>query len=138
MHTDNSEPYGKINRTPPQLDKDTWHKLDSEFMDVNFNSWTKFKGKIVEPEQYIEELNTTLAKFLQSKEEFIYETKTYFKHSNTSTDTIEEIKKQKNMLNKKAKKKDATEKDKLAAIESIRFYNYLVKLKKEKYLTKFN
>ena len=44
-------------------------------MDMNLNSWTKFKGKIVEPEQYIEELNKMLASFLQSKEEFKYETK---------------------------------------------------------------
>ena len=105
-------------------------------MDMNLNSWTKFKGKIVEPLQYIEELNKMLASFLQSKEEYKYETKEYFKHSNTSTDTIEEIKKQKNMLNKKAKKQDATEEDTLAAIESICFYNYLVKLKKERNLTK--
>ena len=38
------------------------------------------KNKIVEPEQYIEELNIMVAKFLESKYEFKYETKEYFKH----------------------------------------------------------
>ena len=101
-------------------------------MKVNQNSWNMLKNKIVEPEQYIEELNIMLAKFLESKDEFKYETKEYFKHLKKSTESLDEIKDQKNELNKKAKQKDATEEDKLAAREANRFYNYLLKLKEEK------
>ena len=126
----------KLNKNPPQLDKETWDKFDTEFMKLNQSSWDRPKSKIVEPEQYIEELNTMLAGFLQSKDEFKYETKEYFKHSKTNTDTLDEMKEKKNMLNKKAKHKDATDEDKLAARESIRLYDYLLKLKTEKDRTK--
>jgi hypothetical protein len=80
VHSDNRNI--KINKNPPTLDKETWDKIDIEFMKVNQNSWDKLKNKKVEPEQYIEELNTMLAEFLQSKDEFKYETKEYFKHFN--------------------------------------------------------
>ena len=134
IHSDNKNI--KINKNPPQLDKETWAKMDTEFMKLNQDSWDKLKNKTVEPETYIEELNNMLTGFLLTKDEFKYETKEYFKHSQTGTDNIDEIKEQKNILNKKAKQKDATEEDKIAAKESIRLYNYVLKLKQEKDHTK--
>ena len=134
IHSDNKNI--RINKNPPHLEKEIWAKFDTEFMKLNQDSWDKLKSKTVEPELYIEELNNMLTGFLLSKDEFKYETKEYFKHSQTSTDNIDEIKEQKNILNKKAKQNDATEEDKIAAKESIRLYNYVLKLKKEKDQTK--
>ena len=42
------------------------------------------------------------------------------------------MKEKKCILNKKAKSRNATEEDKIAAKEGIRMYNYLLKLNKEK------
>ena len=131
-HTHSDNRNTKINKYPPTLDKEAWNKIDSEFMQLDQNSWDRLKNKIVEPEQYIEELNTMLAGFLESKDEFKFKTKQFFKHVQTNTDSLDEIKEQKNELNKRAKQKDATEEDKFAAREANRFYNYLLKLKKEK------
>ena len=117
----------KINRNPPNLDKETWEQMNAEFLDSNKESWSQFRAKEIEPEKYIEALNKSLADFLKSKPEFQYEVKEYFAHKKPTTDPIEEMRLKKNSLNKKARSKVATEKDKIDAKESIRLYNYLLK-----------
>ena len=76
--------------------------------------------------------NPGLAEYVKSKPEFQHEAKEFFKHKKPNHDPIEEMKKKKCSLNKKAKSKNATEEDKLEAKECIRMYNYLLKLNKEK------
>ena len=56
----------------------------------------------------------------------------YFKHLQKKTESLDEIIESKNELYKKAKQKDTTEEDKLAARKANFYYNYLLKLKEEK------
>ena len=131
-HKNDTKTTVKINRNPPSLDKNAWEEINNEFLKVNEKSWKQFRDKDIEPEKFIEALNKSLAKYLKSKPVFQQEVKKFFHHKKPSLDPIEEMRKEKISLNKKAKSKNATEKDKLASKEGIRMYNYLLKLKKEK------
>ena len=122
----------RITRNPPSLSKEAWADIDTEFMHINQELWDRYRTKTEEPEQFIADLNLNLAEFLKSKSEFQHDVKEFYKHSKPGNDDLEEIKKKKNMLNKKARQKDASEDDKLAACEINRMYNYLLKLQKEK------
>ena len=62
-------------------------------MEINKASWEKLTNHEEEPERYIADLNTTLAKFLQSKPELQHEVKTFYKYSTKSADSLEELRK---------------------------------------------
>ena len=128
----------KINRNPPPLSKEAWEEIDTEFTNLNKESWNKFRTRKEEPEDFIKDLNTTLAEFLQTKPEFQHETKEFFKKCDKKSDNIEDMRKKKNILNKKAKERDATDEDKQKACEAVRMYNYMSKLQKERDLTKID
>ena len=81
---------------------------------------------------FITNLNTTLATFLQSKPEFQLAVKKFYKHSKSTNNTLEDLRQRKNDLNKKAKHINATSEDKLEASETIKLYNHVLKLEKEK------
>ena len=68
----------KINRDPPPLTKEAWEEINAEFENINQASWDNFRTKNTEPEDYITNLNKTLASFLESKPEFQREVKTFF------------------------------------------------------------
>ena len=109
-----------------------WEQINAEFLKINEESWCKFRAKEIKPDKYIEALNISLADYLKSNPDFQHEVKQYFRHKKPKLDQIEEMRKKKVFLNKKAKSKNATEQDKVAAKECIRLYNYLLKLNKEK------
>ena len=121
-----------ITRNPPKLEKEAWQKINSEFRDINQKSWKSLKNSKTTPEQYVTDLNGMLASYLESKAEFQEKTKPFFKHNPTSNKSLEDARKQKISLNKKARTKDATIEDKENAKESIRTHSYLVKLNKSK------
>ena len=82
------------------------------------------------PEQFVTHFSDELSNFLESKTEFQEETKAYFKHNPTKTSNVEEARKIKIALNKKAKEPEATYEDKANAKQSIRIHNHLMKLNK--------
>ena len=88
------------------------------------------KGQLT-PEQYVTDLNGMLASFLESKAEFQKETKEFFTHNPPKEKKLEEMRKLKVELNKKAKSKDATNEDKANARQSNRAYSHLKKVNKE-------
>ena len=90
----------KVARNPPKIHKDTWAKYDSEFSEINSNSWAKVRSREVEAETFVEELNKELANFLITKQEFQFEIKEYFKHKPPKTDPIKEMKTKKKELTK--------------------------------------
>ena len=85
----------RIAKNPPPLDKDTWKKYDKEFSESNSIPWAKVRNGELEAEKYVEELNTDLANFLLSKEEFQFEVKGYFKHKPPKSNEIEDMKQKK-------------------------------------------
>ena len=75
--------------SPPHdtLNTEAWKAINTKFANINRDSWEWLKTKSEEPDSYIEELNNTLAFFLQSKQEFQHETKEYFRHYKTRADS---------------------------------------------------
>ena len=121
-----------ITRKPPTLDKEAWEKYDKEFSDINKVSWECLRKGKMTPEQFVSDLNGSLASFLESKTEFQKESKQFFEHKPRSRETVETMRKLKIELNKKSKRPGATEEDKIKAKESIRTYSHLLKINKEK------
>ena len=73
-----------------------------------------------------------LASSLESKPEFQEEVKEFFRHKPPTADNLENARKMKNLLRKKATKKDATDEDKAKANQALRNYNYLLNLERTK------
>ena len=126
------KPNTSITRNPPKLDQATWEKYDREYSDINQKSWNCLKKGLTTPEQFVTDLNGTLASFLKTKPEFIKSHKEFFEHTTKDKDPLEEARKLKIDLNKIAKLPDATDEDKTNARESIRMYSYMLKVNKEK------
>ena len=101
----------QINRNPPPLTKEASEEIDAKFMNINKESWQNMCAGRKEPEEFIEDMNTTLAKYFSSIEEFQHKTNKFFNHSSKKEDTLEEMRKEKNLLNKKAKLKNASDED---------------------------
>ena len=97
---------------------------------VNFQL-PSFPGMLT-PEQYVSDLNAMFASYLESKAEFCKDTREYFKHNPTNEEPLENIRKEKVRLNKKAKKQGATEAAKEIARQSIRMHSHRLKVHKEK------
>ena len=74
---------------PPALDKCTWGKYDKEYSDINLKLWDSFRKGVTTPEQFITDLNGTLASLLQSKDEFTKFHKEFFKHNPQGQDPVE-------------------------------------------------
>ena len=117
-----------LTRNPPPLDQATWEKYDKEYSDINKKSWDSLKKGLTTPEQFVTDLNGTLASFLESKPEFIKDHKDFFKHNTNTKDPLEEARKLKIELNKKAKLAGASNEDKINAKESIRMYSHMLKV----------
>ena len=128
---DNIKNPTQITRKPPKLKEETWLKYNNELKQLNETDWKKMKRGETTPEQFITDLNGTLASFLESKPEFQKETKRFYLHKQTEDKSIEEMRNLKIKLNKKAKEKGATAQEKAEAKESIRMYSYLLKINKE-------
>ena len=126
----------QIIRSPPNLTKETWEEINTEFAILNRESWNKLRTRNNNPEEFITDLNTTLANFLKSKPEFQHEAKQFFEKHKEKSHNVEDMKEKKILLCKKAKQKDATDEDKQAACEAVRMYNYMLNMQKEKDLTK--
>ena len=129
--TTKPKPKYKLTRNP-HLEKETWKKYDSEFSDLNKETWSKLRKGELSADKYIDQLNTELASFLESKEELQQEVKEFFKHKPPKTNLLEEMKKKKIELNKKARAHNATAEDRSNASQAVRTYNYLQKIAKEK------
>ena len=121
-----------INRNPPTLNKDAWEKYDKEYNDINQKSWDSFRKGFTTPGQFISDLNGTLASFLETKEEFLKVQKEFFKHDQKNHDPVEEARKLKIELNKKAKLPGGTDEDRLMAKEAIRMHSHVKKVSKER------
>ena len=132
LHQKKTKPKHKLTRNPPLLEKETWKKYDVEFSDLNEETWSKLRKGELSANEYIEQLNTALASFLESKEEFQQEVKEFFKHKTSKSNPLEEMKKKKIELNKKAKTPNATAEDRSNASQAIRTYNHMQKISKEK------
>ena len=129
----NVKPKSSLTRNPPTLEKNTWEKYDREYRDMSQNSWDCLRKGLITPEQFVTDLNGTLASFLESKEEFIKDHKEFFKHNPKGPDPLEEVRKLKIELNKKAKLANSTEQDRINAKESIRMHSHMLKISKERH-----
>ena len=127
-----AKPKIHLTRKPPPLDKETWAKYDDEFSDISKTSWESLRKGRTTPEQFISDLNGSLASFLESKPEFQKESKQFFDHKSENKETIENMRKLKVELNKKSKLPGATDIDKANARESVRTYSHILRLNKEK------
>ena len=121
-----------LTRNPPKLPKEVWEKYNTEFSEINKESWATFKKGMSTPEQYVSDLNAMLASYLESKVEFQKETREFFKHAPINEEPLEAMRKEKINLNKQAKKPNATEAVKEQARHSIRMYSHMIKVHKEK------
>ena len=124
--------HGRLCRDVPKIDKTVWNRYDYEFFTTIHESWKSFCKGEVSSAQFATDYNTRLASFLESKPEFQEEVKEFFKHNPPSNKTLENARKLKNNLRKKAKRKDATLEDKAKANQALRHYNYLLKIQKQK------
>ena len=79
----------KLTRNPPTLDKSIWDKYDKEFENTIEKEWNSFKKGKIMPEQFVSNLNSTLASFLESKEDFKEESKYFFQHNKPNKEYLE-------------------------------------------------
>ena len=121
----------KISRNP-FLDKHTWVKHDKEFESINEGAWNTFKKGRTTPEQFISDINSSLASYLEAQEDFQKETKPFFQHSKPNKDHLEELRRLKIKLNKESKLTSAKEKDVALARQAVRTYSHALKVNKEK------
>ena len=108
----------RLCRNVPKIEKTSWARYDQEFSTNIHFSWKSFT-KV----EFATDYNSMLASFLESKTEFQEEAKEFFKHDPPSSDNIDQARKIKNLLRKKAKKKEATDEDKAKANQALRNYN---------------
>ena len=97
--------------------------------------WTSVKKGLTSPEDFIANINVTLANYLKSRPEFQKHTRKFFIHNPTKKDPVEKVRKQKVLLNKEAKKPGATKQIKDEAKQTIRMYSHMLKVQKENNLT---
>ena len=97
------KPKTSLTRNPPKLEQSTWDKYDSEYSAINQKSWDCLRKGLITPEQFVTDLNGTLASFLESKDEFVKVHKEFLKHTPQGLDPLEEARKLKIELNKKSK-----------------------------------
>ena len=120
----------KISRSLPELNLSDWSKLDLEFgSSVSHIHHGVSRGDISTSEG-IFKYTKSLKQFLESKPEFIYEETAYYRHNPPKT--LEEARKQKNRLRKLKNRPGATKEDKDDFLKALRYYNFLLKQKKEK------
>jgi hypothetical protein len=122
----------KITRNVPKLDRNTWANHDQEFFSSIHPAWKDFTAGLTNPEQFATDYNAMLANFLESKPEFQEEAKEYFRHNPPSSNSLEQARKLKNSLRKRAKKQNTTDEDRAAANQALRHYNFLLKEQKAK------
>ena len=122
----------KITRNPPPLSNEAWADIDTEFFNINKESWDRFKSSKEEPEKFISDLNLNLANFLKSKPEFQHKSREFFDHAPIKENEVEKMRKLKIDLNKKAKLPMATNDDIIQAKEAVRAYSHILKVNKEK------
>ena len=135
--TTKPKPPTQVSKNPPKLNKEEWKEIDEEFKEISKVSWESFKKGLITPEQYITDVNVSLASFLESKPEFQKETKEFYKHDPTKSKAIiDKAKTEKIMLNKKAREPAATLEDKAKAKQAIRMYSHVLKVHKEREQTK--
>ena len=130
--TTSAKPKIHITRKPPALDKETWSKYDMEFNDISKMSWEALRKGKTTPEQFVSDINGSLASFLESKPEFQKESKQFFDHKPSNTEKLETMRKLKIYLNKKSKLPGATETDKINARESVITYSHILRINREK------
>jgi hypothetical protein len=139
FHTPNSDtsviitkPKIKLTRKPPTLNEDIWDKYNKEFENTIKAEWNSFKRGSLMPEQFVSDLNSTLASFLESKEEFQVESKQFFQHNKPNKEPIEKLRLLKIKMNKKSKLPNASEEDISLAKEAVRAHSHALKVNKEK------
>ena len=121
-----------LTRNPPKLSECAWKNYNLEFQEMTKIEWTSVKKGLTSPEDFIANINVTLANYLQSRPEFQKHTRKFFIHNPTKEDPVEKVRKQKVFLNKEAKKPGATEEIKYEAKQTIRMYSHMLKVQKEK------
>ena len=84
------------------------------------------------PAKFVENLNVMFASFLETKPEFQRTTRLFYHHNPINVEPIEDLRKRKIMVNKEAKKANATEEVKLEAKSLIRLHSHMLKVKKKK------
>ena len=124
------KPKIRLTRNPPSLDTNTWDKYDKEFESINETEWNRLKKGKVTPEQFVSNLNSSLASFLESKEEFQEESKNFFQHNKPNKDYLEKIRLLKINLNKESKLPNATEEDIALAKEAVRTHRHVLKTRR--------
>ena len=55
-----------IDKNIPPLNKEAWENIDTEFLNLNEESWNNFRTKIVDPTDFMTDLNTALAEYLKA------------------------------------------------------------------------
>ena len=108
-----------------------WRDYDKEFKIIVDCIHEKLINSEVTPAEAATEFNSILLVFLESKSDIIKEVKQFYKHKPKSTTVVDDARKLKNSLEKKAKKKSATTEDKSAACEALRHYDHILKEHKE-------
>ena len=109
---------------------DVWKDYDTEFAQLLIPLHDKLTNNEIKPDEAATMFNNMLTKFLETKPTLVKEVKSFYKHKPTSMKKLEDAKKLKILLEKKARQKDATDEDKSLACQALRHYDYLLKEQK--------
>ena len=104
-----------------------WRAYDLEFKNTVNNIIEDLTKDQITYAEAATIFNNNLTLFLESKSEVITEIKAFYQHKLKSTKVIDEARKIKHTLQKKAQKKDATYEDKKNSCEALRHYNHMLK-----------
>ena len=111
--------------------QETWKLYDNEFAALVSQLSEDIENDKIKPSDAATRLNVLLTTFLESKTDVVKEVNTFYKHKPNALKNLENAKKLKNELEKKARQKDATAEDRMVSSQALKHYSYLLKEKKE-------
>ena len=113
-------------------EKTTWVTYDNEMCFIIDSIEVQLNSGEISPAEAASLFNKRLTEFLESKPNLLHEVKTFYKHKPESMKDINDARKLKTSLNKKAKQIGATKEDKSLACQAHRHYNFLLNEQKNK------
>ena len=108
-----------------------WKMYNDEFASIVTQLHEDLDSDNIRPSEAATQLNHLLTTFLESKPDLVKQVKKNYKHKPAAFNDLYNAKKLKNELEKKARQKDATADDRIAASQALKHYSFLIKEKKE-------
>ena len=118
----------RITRSTPDFHNDCWNKFDNEIDKLTGPLHYLLGMDMIENNEAGKQYAEILSNYLEAQPEFQEEALEFYKHNPPTS--LEEARKVKNKLRKKAKHKDATLEEKQNFNKALKYYNFLLNQRK--------